>query len=133
MEACIFCKIIKGEVPCEKIYEDEHTLAFLDAAPVNKGHTLIISKKHFENIFDVDEETLCHMIRSVKKVAHALHTYAEGVNIGQNNNKAAGQLVDHIHFHVIPRFSNDGFKHWPQQSYTTGEAKKVAKEIKNLL
>ena len=69
----------------------------------------------------------------VKKIAIALSKYADGVNLGQNNKKAAGQLVDHIHFHLIPRFNNDGLKHWPGKKYLENESKKVAEEIKRLL
>lgn len=134
MEDCIFCKIANGEIPSHKIYEDEHSLAFLDITPANNGHTLVVPKKHFTNIFEIDDETLSEIMKTVKKVATALGKYSEGVNVLQNNNSAAGQVVNHFHFHIIPRFPNDGvLKYWPTKEYGEGEAAKVAEEIKNLL
>ena len=111
-ENCIFCKIISNEIPSQKIFEDETTFAFLDINPVSKGHALVISKKHYETLVDVPEEELKQLIVSVKKVAQAIlkATKASGFNVLQNNGKVAEQLVNHIHFHVIPRFENDSIK-----------------------
>lgn len=109
MEDCIFCKIVKGEIPCHKIYEDEKFLAFADAHPLEEGHTLVIPKKHFENFIDVDEEFGSKYIQSIQKVGKILmEKYKlKGFNILLNNGKDAGQLVNHVHFHIFPR-KNDG-------------------------
>jgi len=133
MSDCIFCKIGKGEIPSHKIYEDEHTLAFLDLTPINKGHTLVIPKEHYENILDTPKETLKQIIITVKKIAIALSKDSEGINVVQNNKKAAGQVVDHIHFHVMPRYSNDSYPLCKGKSYKEGEAEKVAESIKKHL
>tara|TARA_Y100000310_G_scaffold138289_2_gene137260 strand:- start:57557 stop:57958 length:402 start_codon:yes stop_codon:yes gene_type:complete len=133
MEDCIFCKIVKGEVPCKKIYEDEETLAFLDISPVAKGHTLVVPKKHVVTLVDIDEETLKKVIVVVKKLTIAANKYSEGVTVGQNNNRASGQVVDHVHFHIIPRTEGDGLDPWPRVHYVEGEAGKIAEEIKSLL
>lgn len=133
MENCIFCKIIKKEIPSDIVYEDNNVVAFLDISPVNKGHTLVVPKEHYENLFDISENLLHNTINVVKKIGIALNKYSDGVNLGQNNGRASGQLVDHIHFHVIPRFNYDGLKHWPGKKYQEGESKKVAGEIKRLL
>lgn len=132
---CIFCKIIKGEIPCSKIYEDEKTLVFLDIQPVHKGHCLIIPKEHSENILDTKDKYLHSMISTSKKIAKAMMeaTHADGFNININTKKAAGQLVDHVHFHIIPRFKEDGLKLWPQSPYQEGKMQEIADKIKSLL
>ena len=133
METCIFCKIAAGKLSSTKVYEDAATLAFLDISPINKGHILVIPKKHAVNLLDVDEKTLSLTMQTVQRIARALRKYAAGVNIGQNNDRAAGQIVDHLHFHVIPRRTNDGLEAWPGGSYKEGEIEAIAEEIKNLL
>lgn len=135
MDECIFCKIIKGKIPSSKIYENENFFAFLDIAPVNKGHTLIIPKKHYKNILDMPEEKLNGYMETVKKVAKAVMkgVNADGINISMNNEKAAGQVVMHAHIHVIPRFENDGLKLWPQGKYQEGESEKTREKIVNYL
>lgn len=132
MDDDLFIKIIKGEIPSYKIYEDEYTFAFLDIAPNNLGHTLIIPKKRFKNIYDVQEETLCRMMSVAKKISIAVKkaTNADGINISMNNEPAAGQLVFHVHIHVIPRFKNDGYKPWGKKEYKEGEAEAVAESIR---
>ena len=108
MDSCVFCKIIKGELKSQKVYEDEDVIAFLDINPIHKGHTLVVSKKHYDNIYEIPDEDLKKLIVVVKKVAIALKKMgADGVNIVQNNDEAAGQRVFHIHFHVIPRYYGD--------------------------
>lgn len=133
MAECVFCKIVAGEVPCEKVYEDDAVVAFLDIHPVNKGHVLVVPKEHTQNLFTASHPILEHLIGVAQKIASALSTYADGVNIGQNNNRAAGQVVEHLHFHVIPRFANDGLRHWPGKTYREGEAQNIARQIKKLL
>ncbi|HEY4512866.1 MAG TPA: HIT family protein [Candidatus Paceibacterota bacterium] len=132
---CIFCKIVKGEIPSCKIYEDSDTLAFLDIAPVNPGHTLVIPKEHFENLYTLPDETLAGLILTAKKIAQAIKKGigADGVNIGMNNEKSGGQVIFHAHLHIIPRIEGDGLKLWPQKSYKEGEAESVAEKIKESL
>ncbi len=130
---CIFCKIIKGEIPCAKVYEDSETLAFLDISPCNKGHTLVIPKKHYETIDQMPVEELKDLIAKVQKISKAVKetTSAEGYNVNQNNGKAAGQLVNHVHFHIIPRFNNDGHSFdWTHLKYEEDEMNRLADTIK---
>ncbi|MGM5487707.1 MAG: HIT family protein [Nanobdellota archaeon] len=132
---CIFCQIAKGEIPSAKVYEDEHVFAFLDIAPVNPGHTLVIPKAHYETMVDTPAEVLQQVIAGTKKCARAMMdaTGCDGFNIWQNNFRPAGQAVDHIHFHVIPRFTGDGLQLWPQGSYKDGEIEEMAGKIRKLL
>ena len=132
---CIFCKIVNGEIPSEKLYDDENVFAFLDIAPVNKGHALVIPKKHYETIFDVPDDELQKLAVAVKKVASAVKkaVNAEGVSIAMSNYKAAGQVVPHAHFHIMPRFENDGLKLWPQGKYEEGEMKQFGEKIRKTL
>lgn len=111
---CIFCKIINGDIPSYKIYEDEFTYAFLDIASDVYGHTLVIPKNHAENIFDVSIEDLNHTMSTVKKIAeHYKSIFAGGVNIINCSDKVAEQSVFHLHFHIYPRTENDGLKVFP--------------------
>ena len=100
---CIFCKIINGEIPAFKIYEDEYVLCFLDISQASEGHTLIVPKKHFENLFDVDQETLNHMAQAVKIVTNLLKEKlgVADVNLLNNSGTNAGQTVMHLHFHLL--------------------------------
>ena len=129
---CIFCKIVSGELPSSKVYEDENVLAFLDIHPVNPGHTLVVTKKHFESVHDTPDDLICKIVIIAKKVANAIQAKlnAEGVNIGMNNGKAAGQIVFHSHIHVMPRYGNDSFKLWQGKSSNTEERDKIAEKIK---
>lgn len=106
---CIFCKIINGEIPAFKIYEDEYVLCFLDISQASEGHTLIVPKKHFENLFDVNQETLTHMTQAVKIVINLLKEKlgVTDVNLLNNSGTNAGQTVMHLHFHIIPRKEGD--------------------------
>ncbi len=103
----IFAKIIRGEMPCFKVYEDKHTLAFMDIMPQAEGHTLVIPKEPAENIFDLSPDGAAALARTAKKVAAAVRkaTNAPGILLAQLNGAAAGQTVFHIHFHIIPRTS----------------------------
>ena len=113
MSECIFCQITRKEAPASIVYEDEQVIAFLSKNPVNEGHTLVVPKKHWENIYEISEENAAYLFRIVKRVAHAVKdsTGAEGIRIVQNNGEAAGQVVFHLHVHVIPMALNDGFIH----------------------
>jgi len=131
MENCIFCKIIKGESPCYKIYENEKVIVFLDINPWTRGHCLAVPKKHFQDIFDVDEETLKALILVVKKISSLAKEKlgALGVNIIQNNGKIAGQIVPHIHFQIIPRYENDGLEMSYTSNYKGDDLEEVAKRL----
>jgi histidine triad (HIT) family protein len=111
-ENCIFCKFVTGEIKPVIVMETESVLAALDINPAGTlcGHTLVMSKKHFENIHDCPDEELKKIIVAVKKISTAVKeaSGAEGINVIQNNGKAAGQLINHVHFHVIPRARGDG-------------------------
>ena len=101
---CIFCKIVRGEIPCHKIFEDEHVIAFLDIAKDAFGHTLVIPKTHTTNVFDVSDNALCHVMKAIKKIAnHYKKLGFGGVNIVNFSGKEAGQSVFHLHFHILPR------------------------------
>ena len=136
MNDCLFCKIIAGQIPSTKVYEDEHTYAFLDINPTNIGHTLVVPKEHFENIFDISDEALTHVTRTVKKLSGPIQKAvgADAINIISNNGRAAGQIIFHSHTHIVPRFETDGFRHWQgKRKYETGEEKKVAEKIQKEL
>jgi len=136
MTDCLFCKIISGQIPAVKVYEDDHVFAFLDIKPVNPGHTLVVPKKHFSDLLDADPDTLSKMIMAMQKMARAMVKALglEAFNIGQNNGRIAGQLVDHLHFHLIPRAADDGLRHWPGKPYASDEeAETVAKKLRQHL
>ena len=105
-ESCIFCKIVGKQAPSSIIYEDETVMAFLDIRPLNIGHTLVISKAHYVDIFDIPEEQLSQIYNIAKQVSFAIKkaTRADGISVIQQNGKAAGQDIFHIHVHVVPRF-----------------------------
>ena len=133
---CIFCKIIKGEIPSAKIYEDEKLVAFLDIAPANKGHALIMPKKHYETLLDVPDTIIDDMMGLGKKIAVAMSSAlaSEGFNVLVNNKKVAGQIVPHLHVHIIPRFSDDGVSlNWRPRKYTKNEIADYANKIKKFL
>ncbi len=132
MDDCIFCKIVNGEMPSLKVYEDDYVLAFLDIMPLNPGHTLIIPKKHYEFITDIPDDDMGYIFKAIKKIANALRQglNADGYNVLNNNGKVAGQLVSHAHFHIIPKFENDGWKfNWPAKNYEEGQDKKILAKI----
>lgn len=109
---CIFCKIINGEIPSAKVYEDEHVYAFLDISQVTKGHTLVIPKAHHENVYELTDDVAGKLFQAVPKVANAIKKAYNpiGLNLLNNNGEAAGQSVFHYHIHIIPRYGKgDGF------------------------
>lgn len=129
---CLFCKIIAGEIPSTKIYVDDTVLAFLDIHPTNIGHTLVIPKTHYANIYETPDGTLAHMMMVVKKLSVSIKSAvgADGINIEMNNDSVAGQIIFHTHLHIVPRFSGDGFTHWNgARGYSEGEASDVAQKI----
>ena len=123
-DACLFCKIIAGTIPCAKVYEDDHILAFLDISPAAEGHTLVVPKGHYPTLLDVPVCLGAPLLQALQRVAAAVQqaTGAEGFNCIQNNFSAAGQMVFHSHWHVIPRADGDGLRAWPGRSYSDGEA-----------
>ena len=135
VEDCIFCKIVAGDIPAHIVFENEHTLAFLDIAPVNPGHTLIIPKKHSRDFLSTETEIVNYVYRTAQKVGQGLvdSINAEGVNITTNNDAAAGQSAFHWHVHAIPRHINDGHLMWNQGEYKEGEAIAILEKIKAAL
>lgn len=113
MTDCIFCKIIAGEIPSEKVYEDEHSLAFMDINPGTAGHCLVIPKKHAETIVDIPDSDMQKLSLTVKKVASAImqSIKPEGLNLHQSNGAMAGQVVPHFHMHLLPRYESDSVGH----------------------
>ena len=129
---CIFCKIAKKEIPADIVYEDDKAIVFLDIAPVHPGHALVVSKQHHPTLVETPNDVACHLMSVVHKIAPAIMkaTNADGFNLGVNNGQAAGQVIWHTHYHIIPRFTNDGLRHWPQQKYQEGQMKTVAERIR---
>ncbi len=136
METCIFCKIIRGDIPCTKVYEDENVISFLDIAPANKGHSLVVPKEHYDTLIEAPEEIINYRLKVAKKVARAMSSSLanEGFNVLINNNKVAGQLVPHVHIHIIPRFKGDGIRlNWSPKKYKDKEIGEFAEKIKKFL
>ncbi|SEP80888.1 HIT family protein [Piscibacillus halophilus] len=136
MSDCIFCKIIDGEIPSAKIYEDEHVYAFLDISQVTEGHTLVIPKNHKQDIFELDDETASNLFKAVPKVANAIKSayQPKGMNLLNNNGSFADQSVFHYHIHVIPRYDeNDGFKsQWKvSNESSTEKLQEISNKITN--
>ena len=131
-ENCIFCKIIAGQIPCAKVYEDVRVLAFLDINPIAKGHTLVVMKGHYPTLLDVPAREGEFLLKALRQVAGALlkATNASGFNCIQNNFSCAGQMVFHSHWHIITRFDNDGLPDWPGRQYAEdAEMQQMAKSI----
>lgn len=132
---CLFCKIAAKEVNSDIVYEDDNVIAFLDINPVNPGHVLVVPKTHSEQLLDLSDELSGPVMTVIKKVMQALMELpdVEGVNVVQNNYAAAGQVVPHVHFHVIPRKEGDGHRHWPGVAYANGEAALMAAKLKDAI
>lgn len=128
MDSCIFCKIVKGEIPSSKVYEDEGVLAFLDIKPVHKGHTLVVPKAHYEWLYETPDELLAHVMLVVKKLMPILKKALDADSITIS---VVGIDVPHFHVHLIPRKKNDGLPRWPEQEYAPGEMQQVVAKIKN--
>ncbi len=134
MDECIFCKIVKGDIPCAQVYADEKIIAFLDIAPISKGHTLIIPKVHYENLWEVPEDLGNDILRAMQKIGNGIlkATGAQGLNVVMNNFPAAGQVIPHAHWHLIPRFKGDGLFKIVQGKYDSNdEIMALADKIKN--
>lgn len=129
---CIFCKIIKGEIKAYKIYEDDKVLAFLDIKPVNPGHVLVIPKNHAANLEEIAEYDLEAVMLAVKKLGQRIKEKLEcpAYNVILNNGEASGQEILHLHFHLVPRYENDGLKHFPHSEYKEGEIEEFQEKLK---
>jgi len=130
-EKTIFEKVISGELPHYKVYEDEETYVFLDAFPSAYGHTLVVPKKPYKNIYEIPTELAGRLFQIVQKISVAIKkaVEAEGINIVMNNEPAAGQIVFHAHIHILPRFENDGGYHSKHLKYPDGKAQEIADKI----
>jgi len=135
MKDCVFCKIVAGEIPAAKVYENHKYIAFLDIVPVNPGHVLVIPKEHYEDLMSTPNELLDGMLNDAKKIAAAVlkAVGADAFNIGINVGKNSGQVVPHLHIHIMPRFPDDGHHLFKGRSYKEGEMQKVAEAIKQNL
>lgn len=130
---CIFCKIVRGEIPCSKIYETGTVLGFLDIGPIRPGHALVIPKAHYPTILDLDPAVSADLTVAFKAVGAGIMeaTGATGFNLGLNCNASAGQIVFHAHWHIIPRIEGDGLSMWPSGTYASmDEMNTMASNIK---
>lgn len=132
MSNCIFCKIVSGDIPSSDVYEDEDFKVIMDISPASKGHVIILTKKHFENLFELEDDVGKNLLTVARKVAMAMKEElgCDGINFLQNNGEAAGQSVFHIHFHLIPRYKGDNVQmSWTPGKYEDGEAVELARRI----
>jgi histidine triad (HIT) family protein len=128
--------MVAGQIPVAKIFEDEAVLAFLDIGPVSDGHTLVIPKQHFEKLHECPADFLGQVCSPLGKIACAVAAAmnSDGYNLLCNNGRAAGQLIGHVHFHIIPRNAGDGvFDRWPSYKYDAGKAEQIADKIRRNL
>ena len=132
MDGCIFCRIVSGEIPSMKIYEDEMTFAFMDIAKDVDGHILVIPKEHCKNLLDCDTETLASVMQTVKTVSTHLTAECgyEGVNLLNASEECAGQSVPHFHIHIIPRKRNDQIDAWPHFDGAKQDIQSVFERLK---
>ena len=137
MTDCIFCKIVAGQIPSIKVYEDGDVLAFMDIGPLVKGHVLVIPKAHHDPLADTPADVLAKVVAVVRRVVRAQRDGlgADGANVHQANGSVAGQVVPHLHFHVVPRFKHDGHHwNWTPHPYTDlSEASALADRMKAAL
>jgi histidine triad (HIT) family protein len=134
--ACIFCKLVAGEIPSTRVYEDEHTLAFMDLGHVNPGHVLVAVKKHAANVFELEEAQAEAVARAVVKISKAQKKAfgPEGLSVYQANGKAAGQTVFHYHVHLLPRHAGDGMElTWPVKNPPREQLEAYAAKIREKL
>ena len=133
MDNCIFCKIIAGEIPSAVVFEDEEFKAILDRFPGNIGHVLVLPKKHYSNIFDIDEDVAGRLFRLATKIAKNMKEVLgfEAMNVVQNNGSLAGQTVHHFHLHLIPRYENDKVQiKWEQLDLTDEQIAEIQNKLK---
>jgi histidine triad (HIT) family protein len=129
---CVFCGIVNGEIPAKKVFEDEHTLAFLDIKPIVRGHVVVVPKRHYTDIFEISGDDMEYVASTAKKVAQALQAGlgAEGVNILHASGAAAQQSVLHFHLHLLPRKAGDGIDAFPLKRYTGRDLEEIAAAIR---
>ena len=130
---CIFCEIISGNIPATKVYEDDQTLAFMDIAPANPGHLLVIPKRHHRNIFDIPPETAGKIMTVATKLANAIKAAlnSDGLNLFQSNESVAFQEVFHFHLHLIPRWEGDGLvTPWRNKGSDSDQIREIANKIR---
>ncbi len=133
---CIFCNIINGEIPGEKVYETEKSMAILDLFPLNKGHVLVLPKNHYEKLVEIPLEELQDMIQVAYKVTQGMINALnpDGYHLLMNNGKTAGQEIDHSHLHIIPRFSNDRVAFgWRHLKYQEEELKAYGEKLRHAI
>ena len=133
MNDCLFCKIAAKEIPSTPVYEDDDVYAFLDIKPVNPGHVLVVPKKHFAGFLDAEPATISLWMQATQKIAHAMKAGLglDGFNLEENDGAVAGQVIPHLHIHIVPRRADDGLRHWPGQAYASAEdAYAVAEKIR---
>jgi histidine triad (HIT) family protein len=133
MDTCIFCRIVAKEIPANVVYEDEHTIAFMDIGSINPGHMLVACKPHVENVFGLDDTLAAAVMRTTARVSRALRQALapEGVNLFQANGAAAEQTVFHFHVHVLPRRVGDGMKLvWPVKNPPREELARTAELLR---
>ncbi len=129
---CVFCKIVSGDFPATKVLETPAAIAFLDIAPLAPGHTLLVPKTHVADVTQIPPEELSHLLDALPRLARSIQrvTGATGLNILQNNGRSAGQLVFHLHFHLIPRREGDGLGYrWNAGQYSAGEAAELQRNL----
>ena len=134
--ACVFCKILDGQIPATKVFQDDACMAFLDIGPVAEGHALLVSADHVESIDAMSPDHVAAMLRNLPALVRAVQaaTGCQGVNVLQNNGRIAGQLVPHVHFHIIPRNPGDALHYpWPAGKYPPGRADRLAQAIRQAL
>ncbi len=129
---CIFCKIVQGQIPSTRVLETEHAVALLDIHPVNPGHVLIVTRDHHAHLADVPDSLAAHAASLLPRLCRAIRaaTGADGLNVIVNNGRAAGQTIDHVHWHIIPRFDDDSVNWpWPQGQYVGDELAQLQARI----
>jgi len=133
---CIFCKIVRGEIPCSAVYQDDHVLAFLDVNPWSPGHTLVIPKEHYDRLDQCPVSVISEVAGKLGVIANAVikSVGADAYNVLNNNGRDSGQLVEHLHFHIIPRKQGDGIiRHAPQGQSTPDELSRLAEKIRQTI
>lgn len=130
---CLFCDIISGKLKAHFVYEDENHVAIMDKYPIQKGHTLLMPRKHDEKITDMSTENVSALFAKVPIIARAILkvTNADGFNIGQNNGKSANQIIPHVHVHIIPRYSNAGTMWTKRMILNDDDLENLAEKIRN--
>ena len=133
MEKCIFCDMIEGKLPCHMIYDDDDCIVILDKYPIDNGHSLIITKQHYEKITDMNTNDVSKLFSKIPKIVNAIikATGADAFSIAQNNGKAAKQIVPHVHIHVIPRYNSTGTVWTKRKIMSDTELSELAEKTKN--